>query len=117
MENNIYVNKHDSAFVNTNKQFVYEVCVYCHYKNYYSIMNRVYYQSNVEISKYVRSFFINPHAEISCTLYSAPLPWLLDKGYTKYQKPDKKSTNKVKVIENVKPQITVTRRRNSKTDG
>lgn len=114
MEENIYVNKRNSAFINTNRKFVYEVCVYCYYKNYYSIVNRAYYSSDVEITNYVRSFFRDPHTEIRCELYSAPLPWLLDNGYTKYQKPDKKkSTKKSKIKENDKSQVTVIRKRSS----
>lgn len=78
--------------------FVYEVSVYCRYKNYFSLINKKYYSAHIEIPGTIGSFYKNPHTEICCELFSAPLQWLIDNQYLRYTKPDKKKrTNKLNI--------------------
>lgn len=79
-----------------SKTFVYEVTVNIYYPNYYSIGNTKHFSSKTYIPNYVESFFKNPHTEICCELYSAPLDWLLDNDFSIYIK--QKKIRKKKVI-------------------
>lgn len=87
---NIYVKGEEAVLVNEGKLFIYEVAVYCHYKNYFGLINKVQYSSTKEIANIVSHFKRDSHTEICCDLFSAPLNWLLENDFIKYVKPDKK---------------------------
>lgn len=90
----LYVNKKSAVYLSKNNDFIYEVCVFCRYKNYYSLIDNVHYAANKELESIVPSFVMNASTKITCELLAAPLGWLLDNGYLKYQKPDKKKSTK-----------------------
>jgi len=89
-ERNVYIKNNLAIFEDKSNLFVYEVSVYCRYKNYFSLVNKKYYSSPKEIPGTIGSFYKNPHTEICCEIFSAPLEWLIDNEYVKYTKPDKK---------------------------
>ena len=107
---NLYVKKDKSVLVNTNKNFIYEVNIFCLYKSHYSIVNTAYYSCNKEIPNIVECFRRDSHTIIKCELLSAPFPWLLENQYIKYVKPDKKVSTKKKIDQNGGSQVTVTKR-------
>lgn len=113
----IYVNKDDAVLINTNNQFVYEVCIFCRYKGYFGLMDNQLYTCTQEIPGIVRHFFRDAHTEIVCTLFSAPLPWLLNNNYIKYVKPDKKLIIKSKPVKNVKSKTTIGKSRSWSPNG
>jgi len=78
--------------------FIYEVSICARFKGYYSIANTTHFSSVNEIANIVESFYKNPYTEITCELYSAPLSWLIENGFTIYIKPEKKKRVK-KIIE------------------
>lgn len=88
----IYVKNKQAIAVDLTNLFVYEVSVYARNKNYFSLIKKHYYSAPYEIPGTVSSFYKNPYTEICCDLYAAPLQWLLDNDFVKYQKPDKKLT-------------------------
>lgn len=97
VETEIYTKNGLTVIADKSNLFVYEVSVYCRYKNYFSLVNKKYYSSPNEIPGTISSFYKNPHTEICCELFSAPLEWLLENDYKEYVKPDKKqSKNKIK---------------------
>lgn len=73
--------------------FVYETCVYAYYKNMSWLAKREYYTSNKVIEGVVDSFYISKNIQICSELYSAPLKWLTDNKFIKYEK-----TKKIKEI-------------------
>ena len=118
MAEEIYVRNKETAFVNIGNKFVYEVTVFCHYKNYFSIIDRKYFSSNVEISNIVPHFFRDPHTEICAEIYSAPIYWLLENDFVKYVKPDKKVIiNKIKTKKSGKSKTTIGKRGSWLADG
>jgi len=102
----IYTKKGNYVLRNINLDFVYEVCVFYHGKNYFALIDIAFYKSRIEISKVLNSFFIDSYTEIRADLYSAPLSWLIDNHYVKYIKPDKIVKNKTKSNQSDKPKVT-----------
>lgn len=103
---NLYIKGNKSVLVNTSDSFIYEVNVFCLYKNYYSVLNTVYYLSNEEVFN-VESFYKNAHSIIKSELLYAPFWWLIKNNYVKYVKPIKNSkklsnNDNLKVIVNRK---------------
>lgn len=74
-----YVKGDEVVFVGNT--FIYEVCVYNYFKNYFSLVNSAFYESPVFIEKTVRSIFVNQYTEIYCELYQAPKEHLEEYGY------------------------------------
>lgn len=104
-ETEVYIKNGLTVIADKTNLFVYEVSVYCRYKNYFSLINKKYYSAPNEIPGTVSSFYKNPHTEICCELFSAPLQWLIDNQYQRYVKPDKKKCmNKLKSKEDGKSQ-------------
>lgn len=78
-EQEAYIKDDEVVFVGNT--FIYEVCVYNYFKNYFSLVNSALYESKVFIEKTVRSIFINKYTEICCELYQAPKEHLEEHGY------------------------------------
>lgn len=101
----IYVNQKDVVLINLNNTFIYEVSIFCQYNKYYSLIDRKLYSSKQEINGIISHFNRDSHTKIVCLLYSAPLPWLLENGFTKYVKPEK--ITKTKLIKNDKSKTSI----------
>lgn len=101
----VYVNQTEAVLVNTNNEFVYEVSVFCQYYRYYSLIDRKFYSSKQAINGVIPYFKRDEHTKIVCLLYSAPISWLLENGYTKYVKPEK--IIKTKPIKNAKSKTSI----------
>lgn len=86
---NTYVNGEESALVNPNGQFVYEVFTFVQFENIYTIANVKLYYSDKPLN-IVPNLKITPYIEVHCELYSAPYEWLINSGFTLYVKPEKK---------------------------
>lgn len=69
--------------------FVYISEVYVVYHRHFSLVNKQYYRSAVEIEGLVSIFWKNKHTQICSELYAAPKKWLEDNGYQLYEKPIK----------------------------
>lgn len=106
----IYVKGNDSSLVNLNNQFVYEVCIFCRTKKYFSLSNRTYYVSDKELA-IVKTFQYNSVTLHRTYLHSAPLRWLLDNDFILYTPPIKKPVVKSITEQNVKSK-TKTNKRN-----
>lgn len=78
-EKEVYIKDEDVVIV--GNIFTYEVSVFVYYDNYVCLVNTTLYESPIFIEKTIRSFFINPHTEIRCELYEAPLEFLLKENY------------------------------------
>lgn len=92
----VYIKDKQTSLVSYT--FIYEVSVCARFKGYYSIANTAYYSTKKELLNIVESFYKNSHIEITCELYSAPLKWLIENGFSIYTKPEKKKHIK-KIIE------------------
>lgn len=114
----VYVKKGEAVLVSKGNQFMYEASVFCRYKGYFGIIDNKLFSCNREIPNIVSPFFRDAHTEYVCTLYSAPLSWLLDNDYVKYVKPDKKTIIKtVKTTKNVKSKTTIGKSRSWSPNG
>ena len=114
----IYVKGNEAVLINKGNIFMYEVSVYCHYKSYFGIVESKWYTCNQEIPNIISNFKRDSHTEITCCLFSAPLPWLLNNDYIKYVKPDKKLIIKtVKTKQNGKSKTTIGKSRSWSPDG
>lgn len=91
----VYVKNEESALVNCCGQFVYEVCVFVHFRGIYNMANSKFFYSDKELN-IVPILKISPYIEVQCYLYSAPLKWLLNNGFNLYIKPEKKKRIKKK---------------------
>lgn len=92
----VYIKGKESSLVNTCGQFVYEVSTYVRFENIYNMANTMLFYSDKEIQNIVNYAKITPYIEVQCHLYSAPLKWLLNSGFTLYVKPEKKKRIKKK---------------------
>ena len=91
----LYVKPGSSALVASS--FIYETTVYLRLPTYCSVVNSTYYSSEKEIQNIRAYFRLSPNIEICSELYAAPKEWLIDNGYTLYQKPEKiKRVKKIK---------------------
>jgi hypothetical protein len=118
LKEDIYVKQHEAVLINKENRFMYEVSVFCRYKGYFGLTENKLYSCNQEIPGIISHFFRDAHTEIVCTLFSAPLPWLLDNDYVKYVKPDKKTIIKpIKTIKNGKSKTTIGKQRSWRPDG
>jgi len=88
----VYIKNKRTVFIEDT--FIYEVTICAYFPNYFSVVNTTYFSCKHEIPFIVESFWKNPHTEICCELYAAPLNWLLDNGFTVYIKPEKKRITK-----------------------
>lgn len=66
--------------VNTDPEFVYEVSVYAYHNRYFSLCNKEYFQSKVELP-IISSVWINKHTQMCAELYAAPEIYLIDEGF------------------------------------
>lgn len=71
-------------------RFIYEVFVFVHHKNIFSTINHKYFSSQVEIPNIIENYQIADYITVNCTMYTAPLRWLLDNNFELYIKPEKK---------------------------
>lgn len=114
----IYIKGKEAVLINKGNRFMYEVSVYCHYKSYFGMVDCKWYSCNQEIPGIVSNFKRDAHTEITCCLFSAPLPWLLSNDYIKYVKPDKKLIIKtVKTKQNGKSKTTIGKSRSWSPNG
>lgn len=94
----IYVKDDESILVGNS--FIYDVSLYIYHKNYFSLAEKKYFQSDKEIKNIVKSHRINQVYEMCCELAYAPEYWLIKKGFTIWEKPIKKK--RIKKIKNEK---------------
>lgn len=85
----VYFKGREFVYINLNNEFIYESAVFCRFKNYYSLINQVYYKSPKYL-KIVKTFKYNSCTIIRAGLCSAPLWWIEENGFIKYVKPVKK---------------------------
>lgn len=85
----VYSNEDQSAIINLNNQFVYEVFVYLTFENVFMMVNHQLYASDKEIKNIIEVKKINKFIEIHCYLYSAPKNWLEENNFSLYINPKK----------------------------
>lgn len=86
----VYVKDDKSVLADTCGRFIYEVYVFVMYENTFSTANHKYFSSDIEILNIIESYYVTPNIEINCTMYSAPLSWLIENDYVLWVKPVKK---------------------------
>ena len=88
----------DKSIIQENDRFIYVTEIYLYRdNNYFSLVRKDYYASNVEIPNVVPSFWKTKNIEICSELYAAPLSWILANGYEIHiQKEKPKRVKKIK---------------------
>lgn len=97
-----YIKEGLVVLTSSSNLFVYETCVYAYYKNFSWLAKKEYYTSNKEIDGVVDSFYISKNIQICSELYAAPLKWLTDNKFIKYEKTKKIKITKSKTKDNGK---------------
>lgn len=111
-----YIKNHETVIVNTNNEFIYEVLIFCRFKNYYSQVNAINYSSPKELVNVVKRFERNSYTIIQASLIAAPLSWIKENNYIKYIKLTKKQiVEQNKLKKNDIPKITVNKQGNGRT--
>jgi hypothetical protein len=91
---NTYTKGQSAILADNCNRFIYEVSIVITYQSLFSVAGVKYFSSPTEISNVIESFKIHKYMEICCSLYSAPLGWLLDNDYSPYSKLKKKTYKK-----------------------
>lgn len=98
MSRKAYIKNNQVVLIDSSEMFIYETCIFAYYKGYFSLCNKAYFSSLVEIKGVVECFWKTPHIQICSELFAAPEKWLIGNGYVEYIKPEKvkRTKNKLK---------------------
>ena len=86
----VYFKEKESILVDTCNRFIYEVFIFIIYENIFSMADHRYFSSEIEIPNVVNTTYIDKYTEMDCSLYSAPMSWIIENDFILYIKPEKK---------------------------
>lgn len=86
----VYYKDNQFVYVDSCNRFIYEVYIFVKFENTFSTARFTRYSSDTEIKGIIKTTYVGDFIEIDCSLYSAPLRWLIDNDFAVYVKPEKK---------------------------